>query len=250
MPLRLSFDSGPLAGIHIVTSSPKIRLGRDPSQNDILLTNPKVSRRHAVIERSVRGGYSLEVMGTGPSRLNGDPISAVGGRSTVTALSSGDRLDFGGVEIVVAEAQVKLISVMGASAGREIAVDGPCRVGSGDDCDLVLKDPNIAPEHLVITSTPLGFRADALAPVIFNGAPADSRVLAHADELILGSTVVRFTVSVDDDADALDTSSSMATQVSVVQNAIGELLMIAGSAKGERIPLGDNQIILGTRADC
>lgn len=53
MPLRLSFESGPLAGIHIVTSSQTIRLGRDPGQNDILLTNPKVSRRHAVIERSI-----------------------------------------------------------------------------------------------------------------------------------------------------------------------------------------------------
>src|SRR6185503_330817 len=124
MPLRLSFDSGPLAGIHIVTSAQSIRLGRDPGQNDILLTNPKVSRRHAVIERSVRGGYSLEVMGAGPSKLNGDQISAVGGRSTVHTLSSGDRLDFGGVELVVAEAEAKLIAVMGASAGREIVIDG------------------------------------------------------------------------------------------------------------------------------
>src|SRR5512138_1101997 len=231
MPLRLSFDSGPLAGIHIVTSSQTIRLGRDPSQNDILLTNPKVSRRHAVIERSVRGGYSLEVMGTGPSRLNGDPISAIGGRSTVTALSSGDRLDFGGVEIVAAEAEVKLIVVMGAAAGKEIAIDGPCRVGSGDDCDLVLRDRNVSPEHMVITSTPLGFRADALAPVIFNGAPADSRVLSHGDEIVIGSTVVRFAVAVRDDlVEGPDSGMSSMTMVSqVVPNAVGELVFIAGS---------------------
>src|SRR5688500_3236278 len=124
MPLRLSFESGPLAGIHIVTSAQQIRLGRDPAQNDILLTNPKVSRKHAVIERSVRGGYSLEVMGTGPTRLNGDNISSVGGRSTVHSLSTGDRIDFGGIEVVVAEADVKLIAVSGGAAGREIAIDG------------------------------------------------------------------------------------------------------------------------------
>ncbi len=248
MPLRLSFESGPLAGVHIVTSAPTIRLGRDPGANDILLTNPKVSRRHALIERSVRGGYSLEVMGAGPSKLNGDPISAIGGRSTVHMLSSGDRLDFGGVDLVVAEAEAKLIAVMGASAGREIAIDGPARIGSGRDCDLCLMDPGVAPEHIVITSTPLGFRADARAPTLFNGAPADSRVLAHGDELVLGSTVVRFAVA----ANEIDPESSLATLPTTGKgaNAVGELVFIAGAAKGERIPLGDHQIILGTRADC
>src|SRR5690242_16868864 len=167
MPLRLSFESGPLAGVHIVTSAPAIRLGRDPAANDILLTNPKVSRRHALIERSVRGGYSLEVIGSGPTKLNGDPIAAVGGRSTVHALSSGDRLDFGGVEIVVAEAEAKLIAVSGASAGREIALDGPARIGSGQGCELCLAGPGVAEEHVVITSTPLGFRAEARAPALF-----------------------------------------------------------------------------------
>jgi thioredoxin reductase (NADPH) len=248
MPLRLSFDSGPLAGIHIVTSAPSIRLGRDPSANDILLTNPKVSRRHALIERSVRGGWSLEVMGTGPSKLNGDPISAIGGRSIVHALSSGDQLDFGGVELEVSEAEVKLIAVSGASAGREIAIDGPARIGSGHDCDLCLDEPGVEVEHVVITSTPLGFRAEARAPTVFNGAAADSRVLAHGDELILGNTIVRFTVA----ANQLDAESSLSTlpAAGTPNNAVGELVFIAGSSKNERVPLGDNQIILGTRADC
>ncbi|HSK04643.1 MAG TPA: FHA domain-containing protein [Kofleriaceae bacterium] len=248
MPLRLSFESGPLAGVHIVTSAPTIRLGRDPAANDILLTNPKVSRRHAMIERSVRGGYALEVLGAGPSKLNGDPIAALGGRPTIHALSSGDRLDFGGVELVVAEAEAKLIAVSGASAGREIALDGPARIGSGGDCDLCLNDPAVAAEHVVITSTPLGFRADARAPALFNGAPADTRVLAHGDELILGNTILRFAVA----ANEPDPESSLATLPVTGKgtNAVGELVFIAGAAKGERIPLGDHQIILGTRADC
>src|SRR6187402_2625256 len=248
MPLRLSFESGPLAGVHIVTSAPSIRLGRDPAANDILLTNPKVSRRHALIERSVRGGYALEVLGAGPTKLNGDTIAALGGRSTVHTLSSGDRLDFGGVELVVAEAEAKLIAVSGASAGRDFAIDGPARIGSSRNCELCLSDPGVAGEHVVITSTPLGFRAEARAPTLFNGAPADSRVLAHGDELILGSTIVRFAVA----ANEIDPESSLSTMPVTGRgsNAVGELVFIAGAGKGERIPLGDNQIILGTRADC
>jgi thioredoxin reductase (NADPH) len=254
MPLRLSFDSGPLAGIHIVTSAQQIRLGRDPGQNDILLTNPKVSRKHAVIERSVRGGYSLEVMGTGPSKLNGDVISAMQGRSVIHQLANGDRLDFGGIELGVAEAEVKFIVVSGPAVGKEMAIDGPARIGSGTDCDLVINDPSVAAEHVVITSTPLGFRADAQAPTQFNGAQAESRVLSHGDELILGSVIVRFTVSAPDENDTVEGSL---TNMNVVgrsadaqTNAVGELVFISGSAKGEKIPLGNDQIILGTRADC
>jgi len=254
MPLRLSFDSGPLAGIHIVTSAQQIRLGRDPGQNDILLTNPKVSRKHAVIERSVRGGYSLEVMGTGPSTLNGDPIAAVQGRPVIQQLANGDRLNFGGIELGVAEAEVKFIVVSGGSVGKEVSIDGPARIGSGAHCDLVLADNNVANEHVVITSTPLGFRADAQAPVQFNGAQAESRVLAHGDELIIGTSVVRFTVAAPDEADTVEGSlTNMAVvgrSAAATSSAVGELVFISGSAKGEKIPLGHDQIILGTRADC
>jgi len=115
----------------------------------------------------------------------------------------------------------------------------------------VLPDPGVAEEHVVITSTPLGFRAEAHAPVMFNGAPSDSRVLAHGDELVLGGTIVRFAVSArgDDDLDA-GSSMSSATIIAHATNAVGELVFISGPAKGERIPLGDRQIILGTRGDC
>ncbi|HEU4734480.1 MAG TPA: FHA domain-containing protein, partial [Kofleriaceae bacterium] len=249
MPLRLSFETGALAGIHIVTSAPTIRLGRDPQTNDILLTNPKVSRRHAVIERSVRGGYSLEVLGSGPSQLNGDPVSAVAGRPTVHALSNGDRLEFGGVELSVSEATVKLIAVSGPSAGRELAIDGSVRVGSGHHCDYVINDPAIEPEHLVLVSTPLGFRAEPRAPMLINGQAGEVRVLSHGDELSLGGTTLRFTAQAIEDF-AQDAAMSRSMNARQVTDAVGELIVIAGANKGERIPLGNEQIIIGTRADC
>ena len=250
MPLRLAFETGALAGIHIVTASPSIRLGRDPAQNDILLTNPKVSRKHAVLEKSVRGGYSIEIIGTGPSKLNGDAIVAIAGRPTVQAVNSGDRVDFGGVEFQICEADVKLIVVSGPAAGRELLLQGAVRIGRGGDCDLVLADPQIADEHLVISAAALGFRADARAPTLFNGAQGESRVLAHGDEIVIGSTTLRFTVTVA--LDLAETSHTGASTMIIQQstNAVGELVFIAGPGKNDKIPLGDNQIILGSRDDC
>ncbi len=252
MPLRLSFETGALAGIHIVTASPSVRLGRDPQTNDILLTHPKVSRRHAIIEKSVRGGYSVDVLGTGPSRLNGDPIVAVPGQPTVLPLASGDRLEFGGVEIAITEAEVRLLVVSGKLSGRALALDGPIRVGRGRSCDLVIDDPGIAEEHLAIESTPLGFKCDALAKAFFNGRPLDTRILAHGDEIAIGGTTLRFTVGLPGEIADPEGQNAASASVSMpaVKNAVGELVFIAGNAKGERIPLGDDQIILGTRGDC
>ena len=251
MALRLSFESGALAGIHIVTASPSVRLGRDPQTNDILLTHPKVSRRHAVIEKSVRGGYSVDVLGTGPSKLNGDSIVGIPGQPTVLGLSTGDRLEFGGVEIEVSEAEVRLLVVSGKQSGRAIALDQPIRVGRGQSCDLVLDDPTVAEEHLAVSSTPLGFKCDALAPTLFNGRALDGRILTHGDELQLGGTTLRFTVGLPGEVADEEGQNAASSSVKLPgQNAVGELVFIAGNAKGERIPLGDDQIILGTRGDC
>ena len=89
MALRLSFESGALAGIHIVTASPSVRLGRDPQTNDILLTHPKVSRRHAVL---VRKGSHFTVRDA--SSLNGTYLR--GERIDDEAeLEDGDELQIG-----------------------------------------------------------------------------------------------------------------------------------------------------------
>ena len=254
MPLRLSFDTGALAGIHIVTAAKSIRLGRDPAQNDILLTNPKVSRRHALLERSIRGGYSIEIVGNGPTKLNGDNVVAVAGRSTVQALGNGDHVELGGVEFSVAECEVRLICTTGAAAGKEILLDGPATIGSGGDCDLVIAEPGVGALHLEISSTPLGLKADARERTTFNGAPADSRMLAHGDEILLGNATLRVNVTVPGESDpehaTIGSTNSATIIVSKDLSAVGELVFIAGSSKGDKIPLGDHQIIIGTRDDC
>jgi predicted CXXCH cytochrome family protein len=253
MPLRLSFDTGALAGIHIVTAAKSIRLGRDPAQNDILLTNPKVSRRHAVLERMTRG-YSMEILGNGPTKLNGDAVTPIAGRATIQALGNGDHVELGGVEFVVAECEVRLICTTGASAGKDILLDGPATIGSGGDCDLVIAEAGVAPLHIEITSTPLGLKVDARVKTTFNGAPADSRMLAHGDEILIGSATLRVNVTVPGESDVesttIGTTNSATIIVSKDLSAVGELVAIAGSNKGDKIALGDNQIIIGTRDDC
>jgi pSer/pThr/pTyr-binding forkhead associated (FHA) protein len=100
----------------------------------------------------------------------------------------------------------------------------------------------------------IGFKAVAQAPTTFNGGTNPSRILAHGDEIVVGGTTLRCSVSVagrsdeDDDDNAAASSSSEAVKSGT--NAVGELVFISGTAKDARIPLGDDQIILGTRADC
>ena len=256
MSIRLSFDTGALAGIHIVTAAKSIRLGRDPAQNDILLTNPKVSRRHALLEKSIRGGYSIEIVGNGPTKLNGDPVVPIAGRPTVQALGNGDHVELGGVEFSVAECEVRLICTTGAAAGKEILLDGPATIGSGGDCDLVVADPGVGDEHLEINvDAARASRPTRSRRPMFNGAPADSRMLAHGDEILIGNATLRVNVTVlgeiaDPDRHERGSTNSATIIVSKDLSAVGELVFIAGSSKGDKIPLGDNQIIIGTRDDC
>ena len=239
MAIRLSFENGALAGTHIVTAAKLIRIGREPGANDILLTAPMVSRRHATLERSVLGHHAVTLLGNGPSKLNGDPFTLLDGRPHAQPLATGDRIDLGGVELVFAEAEAKLICVAGPSAGRELVlVDATATIGRDSECSLVLDDPQVAPEHLTITVTPIGFKVSASERTMFNGAAGTSRMLGHGDEIEVGASRLRFTVQVAGGKKA-DRG-----------NAVGELVIIAGAAKGDRLLLGDQQIVLGTREDC
>jgi predicted CXXCH cytochrome family protein len=247
MPIRLSFDSGALAGVRIVSSAKAIRLGRDPAQNDILLTNPHVSRRHVVITRMVNG-WMLEVVGSGPTKLNGDPFQALTKGPAAHLLQSGDRIDVGGVELVAHECLAKLIVVAGPNAGREIALDGGTTVGASGDCSLVLDDRTVAPLHLDIQATPLGFKCEAKAGALINGTRLQEHVLAHGDELVLGATTLRFSVVVPNEDVGVDDEAVPPPPAE--HGAVGELVFIAGAAKGQKIALGESQIILGTRGEC
>ncbi len=246
MTFQLRFETGSLAGTQIVTAAPVIRLGREREHNDILLSNPEASRRHAVLNTGLRGSW-LEIIGAGPGEINHSAITRSGDDKPLFFLTSGDRVNLGGVEFVYETVAARLIVVSGPAAGRALTLHGPARIGAGGDCDLILTAPGVLARHLVINATPWGFRAEPLGDMIVNGAPSQARILTHGDELKLGNTELRFAIEIEGaDSDNVEPTSNYVRST----NAVGELVFIAGLAKDQRIPLGDQQLIFGTRADC
>jgi thioredoxin reductase (NADPH) len=246
MTFQLRFETGSLAGTQIVTAAPSIRLGREREHNDIILSNPEASRRHALLTTGPRGSF-LEVTGAGPAEINRTPVVRSGERSPMFFLSSGDRVDLGGVEFIYEQVTAKLVVVSGPAAGRSLVLMGPARVGAGGDCDLILNAPGIAARHILINVTPWGFRAEPLAAMVVNGAPSQARILTHGDEIKIAGTELRFAIeSQNVESDNVEPTSNYVKS----DNAVGELVFIAGLGKDQKIPLGDAQLIFGTRADC
>jgi hypothetical protein len=78
--------------------------------------------------------------------------------------------------------------------------------------------------------------------VIFNGAQAESRVLSHGDELVIGQAVVRFAVSAPEADEPTEGSLTNMTVVGAWPRASTAL----GSScyrrrEGRKIPLGNTR---------
>jgi hypothetical protein len=77
---------------HFPLNAPQIRIGR-LLENDLVLNDPHVSRRHALI-RLEEGRYVLyDLRSTAGTTVNGDPIRSHG-------LRAGDVINFGNVEVI------------------------------------------------------------------------------------------------------------------------------------------------------
>ncbi len=89
---------------------PIIHIGRRPD-NDLVLSDPRVSRRHAQL-RLFRGNYMLIDLGsTGGTQVNGNPIQRA-------VIYPGDRISFAGVEVTYGQRSTRPLA--GApSSGEE-----------------------------------------------------------------------------------------------------------------------------------
>lgn len=102
-------------------------------------------------------------------------------------------LAIGLIENARKEFWVEILS--GGMAGKQfILYHESTTVGSSPDALITLiKDPNIAPEHLVLRRSPQGMSAvKASGQLVINGYPSEGTVLGNGDLIQLGETVLRF----------------------------------------------------------
>jgi pSer/pThr/pTyr-binding forkhead associated (FHA) protein len=122
--MRLGAISGPHTG-RIVEVHGELSVGRDPGCL-LRLDDPKVSRRHATLERSV-GGISIRDEGSlNGTWVNDDRIAGT------RALALGDRVRIGGSEFIVDDAGDDGLPSGATTTAEPIATGETVLVGSGD----------------------------------------------------------------------------------------------------------------------
>lgn len=88
----LTLLTGPVAGALFPLDAPTVRIGRAPDgQNEVVIPEPCVSRKHARVDRLEPGRYRVEDLGSrNGTFVNGDRLRAP------RELAHGDRLQLGG----------------------------------------------------------------------------------------------------------------------------------------------------------
>jgi pSer/pThr/pTyr-binding forkhead associated (FHA) protein len=122
--MRLGAISGPHTG-RIVEVHGELSVGRDPGCL-LRLDDPKVSRRHATLERSA-GGISIRDEGSlNGTWVNDDRIAGT------RALAAGDRVRIGGSEFLVDDGSGDGVAPGATTTAEPLATGATVLVGSGD----------------------------------------------------------------------------------------------------------------------
>src|SRR5512145_2424726 len=156
-------------------NDPEITIGREGS--DIVLDNPQVSRRHAMIERSAASGRMLRDVGS----TNGTFVN--GQRITQHMLVAGDVIQIGAFKLVYDGDSLDQYDQRGAlridarNLSRAVPCDGKTR--------LILKDVSlsIAPREFVALVGGSGTGKSTLLNALSGYAPASSgHVFVNGDD--------------------------------------------------------------------
>ena len=91
-PARLLPIDNDFSPLILAGSAPKT-IGRE-QDNDLVLTHPEISRRHARLERNGQGWRIVDLHSTNGTWINGERIEAA-------AVSAGDEVAFGGLRFAV-----------------------------------------------------------------------------------------------------------------------------------------------------
>ncbi len=247
--MRLLFHSGPAAGTEIATAAPLLRIGSNPDESDVVVAGPGIEPRHCLLQRSPRGLYVLEDLGSKIGvQVNGKLVSNVG-RPTAIYLSPRDRFTVGDTEFEIGEGRARLMVVAGERAGLEIPLtEQPITIGRAPDNVLDFEDADVSVYHAAVLSLPNGFTLQdnrSTNGTAVNGHPVESHILADGDIIVIGKNDLRFLIDVPEE----EASSTLTSQLSLGE-AQAQLMFVAGPNEGAAIPLGEEQITFGRSAEC
>lgn len=204
-PFRLRVVDGPQRGQDIAVTGTSLTLGRHES-NDIVLDDPRVSRRHARLE--VQGDRILvtDLGSANGTRVNGRRIEDAHFVQPGDVLQLGEsrlRLEQGQAPALAAPSEVAglpvphLIAQLGEQAGQVYPLDrATLTIGRHESCDIVLDDKQASRQHArfyvrdgEVTVTDLG----SAHGVKVNGQAITGPTRLNAgDVLLIGTSVLKF----------------------------------------------------------
>ena len=143
----LEGQSGALAGRRIPIDGQMIVLGRDPDQCQLVLQDPSVSRRHAVVE--IRGPSDIRIVDLGSSQ--GTYVN--GSRVRHRRLVDGDLIGLGQGTRVVFAFRATSQPALDRIATRVYKASGSSviRIGRESDNDIILDAPDVSRHHALLS---------------------------------------------------------------------------------------------------
>jgi len=247
--MRLIFHRGPMAGREIVTAAPMLRIGSDPSKNDLTMDDPELAQAHCIVQRSARGEYILEDLSqmSASMCINGQDLSNDDG---AIYLCAGDRFELGASEIEVADASPRLLQTAGSSPGREFPLSETLiSFGRAPDNVVEIDDSETSIYHAVIRSTACGFSLEdqrSTNGTFVNGRKVSSHMLCDGDLLQLGQQEFLF-VSVQS---PLEAEEDVAPGERRLDEIRAYFSILTGGQLHARIELGALPVLIGTDLSC
>ncbi len=246
--MRLLFHRGPWAGRELVTAAPMLRIGSDPSKNDLALDDPELAQAHCIVQRSSRGEYILEDLSQMSASLciNGQ----IPQDDAAIYLCPGDRFELGGSEIEVAEASPRLLQISGAHAGREFPLSEELlSFGRAPDNVIAIDDSEASVYHAVIRSTAPGFSLEdqrSTNGTFVNGKRVSSHILGDGDIVRLGQQEFLFAAV----QSPLEPADDIAPGQRRLDDVRAYFQILTGTQLNTRIELGSLPLLIGTGLDC
>jgi pSer/pThr/pTyr-binding forkhead associated (FHA) protein len=272
---ELEFRSGPRNGETMEIRPGTLTLGRSPD-NDIVINDPSVSRKHARLT-SQGGRYYIEDLGSmNGTKMNGESVKR-------EQVDTGTSLMLGGVEVVVGKKETPV------QEPKNIRIDGPVEstndtvvrqpvinagwlafnpvsvtgdlyalkpgtnvIGRDKGCDLSVNDPYMSRKHALI-SVKEGKSSIAdlgsLGGVKVNGQPVAGTSVAPGTEVAVGDTVLRL-VEIQSPDNLVGPQDPSGTLLDKGPEKAVVAMVVSGQDAGKSFKLKEGANLIGRTGDC